>query len=455
MTKMPRMLTVAGSDSGGGAGIQADVRTGTLLGCHVSTALTAVTVQNSLGVTGVHAIPPTTVAAQINTVLGDIGADAVKTGMLHDADLIDAVAFALRENGVKNLVVDPVMAAKGGSSLLAPDAVGALKELLLPLALLVTPNLPEAEALTGVKVTDRKSAGRAAEALKALGPKAVLIKGGHGTGGTVTDLLLLPDGREVEFLSPRIGTEHTHGTGCTLSAAIAANLSRGEALSDAVAHAHAFLHAAIVSAYPTGAGHGSTNPWRAARAGEGAVLEGLYRAWGILEAANPWGLVPEVQSNLAEMLPGAESFADVAAFPGRIIRVGRRIGRLEGPRFGASRHMAKILLAGALRKSPFRAVMNIRYGEDVLAAVKAAGFSASGFDRADEPADVREKEGSSLEWGTGWVLDRAISAPDAIFDPGGPGKEPMVRVFGRDAEEVAARVVAIWKTLEGGEGEGN
>ncbi len=444
----PRMLTVAGSDSGGGAGIQADLRTAALLGCHGSSAITAVTAQNSRGVQGVYPLDPEAVAAQVESVLSDIGADAVKTGMLFSAEIIRAVSRALEAGGVERLVVDPVMVAKGGAPLLRDDARDALARDLIPRALLLTPNLPEAEVLTGLSIRTEADRREAVERLLDLGPRAVLLKGGHGSGDEVVDVYGHRDGDREVLRSPRIPTPHTHGTGCTLSAAVACHLARGEALLPAVRQARAFLQEAIRGAYPLGAGHGPTNPWAGSPlVARARVLERLWEAWEALEAANPVELVPEVQSNLAEAVPGAAGAGDVAAFPGRIVRCGGRIRRVEGPRFGASRHMAKILLASARWGSPFRAVMNIRYGADVLQACRAAGLRVEGFSRADEPDEVKRVEGSTLEWGTLSVLRRCGYAPEAIYDEGDVGKEPMVRIFGTHALEVAGRVTAVAREL--------
>ena len=263
------------------------------------------------------------------------------------------------------------------------------------------------------------------------------------------DLYADRDGNRMELTAARLETRHTHGTGCTLSAAAAAYLARGERLLDAVRLAHGFLQRALCHGYAAGAGHGATHPYAAAMGGgERGLLERLWSAWEIIEEANPVGLIPEVQSNLAEALPEPHGFEDVAAFPGRIVRCGGRVRRVDGPRFGASRHMAKILLASARNGSPFRAVMNVRYGADVLAACRAVGLTVEGFSRDDEPAEVKAAEGSTLEWGTGWVLSTKGYAPDAIFDEGDRGKEPMIRIFGKDALEVANRVAAIWRRLE-------
>nr|7R8Y_A Chain A, Phosphomethylpyrimidine Kinase [synthetic construct]7R8Y_B Chain B, Phosphomethylpyrimidine Kinase [synthetic construct] len=259
---MPVALTIAGSDSGGGAGIQADLKTFSALGVYGMSVITAVTAQNTLGVQGVHDIPPELVAAQIDAVFEDLRVDAVKTGMLSNAEIVEAVAEALRRYGVRPLVVDPVMVAKSGDPLLAPDAVEALKERLFPLATIITPNLPEAEVLLGRPIRTEEEMEEAARRLLALGPKAVLLKGGHLEGEEAVDLLA--DGEGIHrFSAPRVQTRNTHGTGCTLSAAIAAHLARGHDLPEAVREAKAYLTGAIKAAPSIGHGHGPVNHFHA------------------------------------------------------------------------------------------------------------------------------------------------------------------------------------------------
>ncbi len=252
-----RVLVIAGSDSGGGAGIQADIKTAMALGAYATTAVTALTAQDTTGVHAVHPVPLAFLRQQIEVVLADIGADAVKTGMLGDAATIALVADLLAPAGLP-LVLDPVMVAKGGARLLAADAVAALKRHLLPLAAVLTPNIPEAEALTGMAITDLPAMHHAAEALLTLGVPAVLLKGGHMPGDRVIDLLATVNGTEL-FEHPRLQTRHTHGTGCTLATAIAAGLAQGMSLSPAVARAIAYVQAAIAAAPGLGAGHGPLN----------------------------------------------------------------------------------------------------------------------------------------------------------------------------------------------------
>jgi hydroxymethylpyrimidine/phosphomethylpyrimidine kinase len=251
-----RVLIVAGSDSGGGAGIQADIKAVTALGAFAMTAVTALTAQNTLGVHGVVGIEPAFIRQQMAVVLDDIGADAIKTGMLHSVPVIEAVCeeLAMRARGVP-LVVDPVMIAKGGHPLIAADAIATLKGRLLPLAAIITPNLPEAEALVDRPIRTLDEMRAAAPALLALGAPGVLLKGGHMEGAALTDLLITAQGIE-EFTSPRIDTRHTHGTGCTLASAVAAGLAQGMALRQAVMRARAYVQAAIAAAPGYGAGHG-------------------------------------------------------------------------------------------------------------------------------------------------------------------------------------------------------
>ncbi len=251
-----RVLIIAGSDSGGGAGIQADIKTVTMQGAYAATAITALTAQNTEGVFGVLPIPPEFIRRQIEVVLDDIGADAIKTGMLHDAAVIEAVALALEQRAAGiPLVVDPVMVAKGGARLIDPDAVGALKRRLIAAATVLTPNLPEAETLCGLSVGDTAAMRRAGEMLLALGCRAVLVKGGHLPGATVSDVLVTAAGARI-WQSPRIDTRHTHGTGCTLASAIAAGLAQGRDIESAVDHARNYVRQAIASAPGLGRGHG-------------------------------------------------------------------------------------------------------------------------------------------------------------------------------------------------------
>lgn len=250
---LPRVLIIAGSDSGGGAGIQGDIKTVTCMGGYAATAITALTAQNTQGVFGIHAVPDDFIAQQISLILEDIGADAIKTGMLHSASVIDVIV-----NHVPNdipLIVDTVMVAKGGSPLLEPSAINALKSKLIPRAHIITPNIPEAELLLGRKIPDSAAMEQAVRDLLKLGSHAVLLKGGHLEGDEVTDILI-ENGNIITYSSPRIATRHTHGTGCTLASALATGIAAGLPLPEAVSRAREYVLNALKTVPGLGKGHG-------------------------------------------------------------------------------------------------------------------------------------------------------------------------------------------------------
>lgn len=257
MKRVAKLLVIAGSDSGGGAGVQADIKAASARGVYSTVAITAITAQNTVGVQAVELLRPEIVAAQIASVMDDIGIDAVKIGMLGDAAIADAVADALA-GFAGPVVLDPVMVAKSGDALLRKEAEDALRRRLLPMATLLTPNLPEAGRLLGLDPAPTPTVAEAqGRALLALGPRAVLMKGGHGAGRTCVDLLILPEGA-MRFAAPRIETGNTHGTGCSYASAIAAELAKGAELAAAVSAAHGWLHEAILAAdgLEVGRGHG-------------------------------------------------------------------------------------------------------------------------------------------------------------------------------------------------------
>lgn len=255
-----KALTIAGSDSGGGAGIQADLKTFQERTVFGMSAITAITAQNTTGVQGVYPLPLDAIASQIDSVVTDLRPSAIKTGMLFSAEIIELVANKIEEHDLKNIVVDPVMIAKGGASLLQQSAVNMLKKKLLPLCEVITPNIPEAEELTGMKLQTMEDRKKAASYLYDLGARHIVIKGGHSETNELIDLLY--DGEKfVEFVNGRIATKHTHGTGCTFSACIAAELAKGASVVQAVETASEFVHAAIKHTLNIGSGHGPTNHW--------------------------------------------------------------------------------------------------------------------------------------------------------------------------------------------------
>ncbi len=438
---MKRILTIAGSDSGGGAGIQADLKAITMLGGYGMSVITALTAQNTVGVQAIHEIPARFVGRQIDSVLSDIGADAIKTGMLTNKEIVEVVSKKIRRYQTKMVVVDPVMVSKSGAFLLRRDARDALIRKLIPLAWVVTPNLMEASALTGSRVNSLEGMKKAAHLIYKLGARHVVVKGGHLKGMPVD---VLYDGNIFnEIGGPRIESKNTHGTGCTFASAIATLLARGDDVPEAVRKAKAFITMAIESGLGLGRGIGPTNPsaFVLREMERYRVIQELKKAFELLRERKVGHLIPEVSSNLGYALPQAQGIEDVAAFPGRIVRFKDSVVTHTDPEFGGSQHIANIILTVMKYDPEYCSAMNIRYSKENVAYLKRKGFLVGHFDRRLEPKRVKEKEGSSLEWGVGEVLRKTRRVPDFIYDEGGIGKEPMIRVLGRNPMEVVDKIL--------------
>lgn len=431
---MANALTIAGSDSVGGAGLQADLKAFEAVGVHGCSVVTCVTSQNTKRVSAIFPVPPEHVAMQLGSVLEDVDIGAVKTGMLYSADIVRTVSSVLRGLDAP-VVVDPVMVATTGSELHIAGFVEALISKLLPMAALVTPNLDEAERLSGIKVKDGRSARRAAAEILELGPDAVLLKGGHLKGDEAADYLCA-DGKVLKIASPRVDAD-VHGTGCTMASLIAANLALGLELEDAVRRSKSMIYKAILSRETVGKGVPCANPLAILRieAGKAAMLGQLEDAGRALETMLDAGLIPEVGMNMGYAVLGALEQDEVAAFDGRVVRVGTRARKVGCARFGASKHVARIVLAASSKDPAMRCALNVKYSEENVEACRKAKLSVSSFDRAKEPRGV-----SSMTWGVLWAIDRAGRVPDVIFDRGGPGKEPMIRLMGRDPADVMGKL---------------
>ncbi|UCE44899.1 MAG: bifunctional hydroxymethylpyrimidine kinase/phosphomethylpyrimidine kinase [Methanobacteriota archaeon] len=439
---MTNILTVAGSDPAGGAGIQADLKAIEAVGLHACTVITCVTAQNTQGVQSIHPVPPEEIDRQLKSILSDIAISAAKTGMLYDAETVKVVSRRLRQLRAP-LVVDPVMKATAGGSLSSEGLAFELKRKLVPLASVVTPNAFEAKALTGVKVTDLRSARRAARHLMDEGAKAVLIKGGHLRGGDAVDYLF-QEGRTDKMSTPRVKAE-VHGTGCILSALIAANMSTGIGLEDAVRASKAAVYRAILSRERVGKGVDCVNPMHAirAKASKASVLEELADATPLLETLLDPRLLPEVGSNMAYAAIGAAEPDEVAAFEGRITRVGDKAKTTGCARFGASKHVARIVLAASSEDPLIRCALNIKYSSENMKACRDSGLSVASFDRSKEPKGV-----SSMTWGVTHAIRRHKSTPDVIADRGGMGKEPMIRMLGETPSDVIAKLRRVLAKLD-------
>lgn len=440
---MKTIVTIAGSDSSGGAGIQADLKAITLLGAYGMSVVTALTAQNTQGVTGVYPVPEDVIAAQWDAIVSDIAIDAVKTGMLWDQRIIALVAQKMQGSTIPVRVFDPVMVAKSGAVLLKEDAVAAFIKELLPLATVVTPNIPEARILSTRMIRTVADMENAARDIYSRGAHAVLIKGGHRRGEAVD---VLYDGKEFfHFSAPRFQSIHTHGTGCTFASALAVELTRCASLPAAVQKAKDFVTTAIAYSFPLGKGKGPTNPY----ASVGREIEvcraikEIQRAFQELQQHPVGPLIPEVQSNLGYAIPGAREVHDVVAFPGRIVRIRNMVTTIAPPEPGASRHIANVILTVMARDGEHRSAMNIRYEKDILRKCRQQPWIVKQFDRNKEPKRIKDIEGSSLEWGVESVLRRSSRVPDVIFDTGDVGKEPMIRIIGRTPQEVVNKILCL------------
>jgi hydroxymethylpyrimidine/phosphomethylpyrimidine kinase len=452
MHACPTILTIAGSDSGGGAGIQADLKTIAMLGGFGASVITALTAQNTTAVTGIHPVPAAFVARQLDAVLSDLAVRAAKTGMLFSAEIIEAVAAKLAKRAFP-LVVDPVCVAQSGARLLEESATTEMIRRIFPITDLLTPNIPEAELFTGLAIKSAQDICEAAERLLAMGPKAVLIKGGHMDSPASTDWYATPGQKPLPLMQTRVDTNNLHGTGCALSAAIATHLGLGVDALNSVRRAQTFLHAALRASYPVGAGGGSPNhavPLLKEQARLGLLDELAEAGRALAQLPGFARLIPEVRSNLVLALPFAADKQDVAGFSGRITCTHRgEVILAGGPEFGASSHMARVLLAARKYNPRLVCALNILCEERTLAAVKRTGLTLAGFNRADEPADGLGREGGTMDWGTQAALEASPTprTVDAVVDMGGPGKEAMIRLLAAEPRELLQKVRRILDLL--------
>ncbi len=443
-------ITIAGLDSGGGAGIHADIKTFAALGVHGTTALTCVTAQNTYEVRAVQCLPRDMVRAQIMAVWDDMGIDAGKTGMLGTREIIEETASVARKLGFP-LVVDPVMVAKSGAPLISEDAMEALAKRLLPVAKVVTPNRYEAERLTGMKISSVDDAKRAAERIhREMGSEIVIVKGGHLDTQDAVDVVYI-NGTFHELRTPRLDPRATHGTGCSFSAAIAAGLAKGEDPLEAIKTAKELIYIAIKYGVPKGKGHWPVNPtaWVEIPAERWRTYEEMTKALEIIEEnAELFGvLIPEVQSNLGYAVDPryAQTRDDVAAIPGRIVKYMGRAKPSGPPTFGASDHVARKILAALKHDPRIRAAANFKLDEDLLRRAREAGYKVAVVDRRNEPKEVKEKEGGSMQWIVEEAVKQTGGVPDIIVDLGDWGKEPMISVLGRTPTEVLEKVLRLYR----------
>ncbi|MDY6958156.1 MAG: bifunctional hydroxymethylpyrimidine kinase/phosphomethylpyrimidine kinase [Halobacteriota archaeon] len=440
----PVVMSIAGSDSSGGAGIEADIKTFSALGVHGTCVVTSVTSQNGKGIQSIFDLPQSEISMQFESIITETNITYAKSGMLHTKETVKTVSELVKKNDIP-LVIDPVMSAEAGGLLLNKDARETMVHDLIPVARVITPNIYEASILSGIDIGDKETAIEAANKIAELGVEAVIITGGHAIEKMKDRYdLLLSDG-EVEIISGEFFDGKAHGTGCTYSAAICARLALGDNYHDAAISSKEFVLNSISRMSRVGSAFMLNHTGMHLEFSERyMVLEDLKIALrSALENERFHILIPEVGMNIGMAIKGAENISDVAAIDGRIHKVSGR-AKAAGPiDFGASDHVSRIILTVTSFDARMRGGMNIKYSEEILSACKELEMSIASFDRRDEPLGVK-----SMDWGVSDAISRSeCVVSDIIFDPGDVGKEPMIRILGRSATEVVTKALKILDML--------
>jgi hydroxymethylpyrimidine/phosphomethylpyrimidine kinase len=432
-------LTIAGSDSGGGAGIQADLKTFAAHRVHGLIVLTSLTAQNTFSVANVSDVPIDFIESQFEADHDDFKVGAAKTGMLGNKEIIKTVA---RNVGSYLLVVDPVMVSESGGKLLLDDAIETLKTELLPKAILVTPNIFEAEILSGLKITNIEKMKMGCKRISEFGCN-VVIKGGH-----LNAIDVLYADKKFHIFQGTLLDGSFHGSGCTYSASITANLALGFDLETSIKNAKAFIKGTLETSYSPGKGEMRVvNQMRMTYEDRfDEVLLALKSSVLELETLNGLYIItPEVGMNLCFAKKDASSLADVAGITGRVLRVGDKVRALGSVEYGASKHMGRVVLAAMSFDANIRAAVNLKYRANTIEVIKRTGkFVISSFDRKNEPLDK-----STMEWGTLQAVQKKGMVPDIVYDKGDVGKEPMIRVLGKDPSDVILKVKRILEAADG------
>lgn len=439
-------LSIAGSDSGAGAGIQADLKMFSALGVYGCTAITAITAQNTKRVAEIFEISPLMVEQQIRSVMTDMRPNAIKVGMVYSSPIIDAIYRSVKKTSKIPIVLDPILAAGTGAKLLRTEAYKSFVSKLIPLSTLITPNRMEAEKLADIVIKTENDAIEAARKINKLGAENVIVKGGRFGSAHVTDLLLDSKGNIMKFTNPVLKIKEIHGSGCNFSSAITAYLAKGMALAEACKMANEYVHTAVRNALKIGSGLPIANPlsviYRDANryhtmaelqqaAEQVSMLDGFYK------------LIPETQTNFVYALLNAVDVSDVAAVRGRIIKIENTAVPASYIKFGASSHVASAVIAYMSVNPDFRSAINIRFDKMIVDVCKSL-FSVASYDRTKEPKKIKRKEGSTMAWGILAALSKNPRV-DVIYHTGDIGKEPMISLFGRNPTEVVNKIKAILK----------
>jgi hydroxymethylpyrimidine/phosphomethylpyrimidine kinase len=430
------VLSIAGSDSSSGAGIQADLKTLSSLGTYGCSAITAITVQNTKNIFEVFPIPSEIVIRQINSVLNDIRIDAIKIGMVYDGIIINKIFKILKNTNIP-IIVDPIFTSTSGKNLIKYEAIKALTKKILPIATIITPNINEATQLSGIDIKNKEDLVKSLTKMKKLGPKNVIVKGGHLLSEHSIDTLIDDKLNIIEFSNSRISIPENHGSGCNFSAALSAYISQGYEIPIACKLANEFINSVLKNLLYIGKGYPVTDTalTTSSSAFKFHVIEELSIAINELEAITDVGkLIPETQSNFAYAIPNATSIKEVAGIKGRIVRIDQKVKASSCIEFGATQHIASAVISYMNINPLMRAGFNIKYDKKIIELLQSF-MKVSEYDRRLEPQKLKEKEGYTIQWGVKKAIlkDKEVRG---IYHKGDIGKEPMIILFGHNPAEI-------------------
>jgi hydroxymethylpyrimidine/phosphomethylpyrimidine kinase len=438
-------LSIAGSDSSGGAGIQADIKTMSALGIYSCTVITALTAQSTSNVDYILPLGAQIIKKQIKSVLSDIPINAIKIGMVYNNEIITAVSHVLNHSKIP-IVLDPIISAGTGAQLLQKEFVKDFKNKLVPICDVITPNIHEAETLSEIKIKTEKDIRNAASKIQELGAKNVIVKGGHfrNDNETIVDIVLDEHGKFTVFKNPRMKIVETHGSGCNFSAAVTSFLALKYPVINACFLANKYVHRSILKTVKIGKGIPVNNPISKMyeESCRYQVIEDLGIAVeNLVNMKNFADLIPETQSNLVYAIPNARRIEDVAGVNGRIVKAGDKSVPTSGIKFGASKHVASSILEYMKTNQIIRSALNIKNDKNIIITCKKL-FTVSFYERNFEPRKIKETEGNSISWGIKMAL---LKNPDAdiIYHSGDTGKEPMIIIFGQGPQDVVDKVKKI------------
>ncbi|MEX0911178.1 MAG: bifunctional hydroxymethylpyrimidine kinase/phosphomethylpyrimidine kinase [Nitrosopumilaceae archaeon] len=430
------ILSIAGSDPSSGAGIQGDLKTYSTLGAYGLTVVTAITSQNTSKFSNVEEVSASMIKDQLESVFSDFKIDVIKIGMVYSSSAIQAVYSKLKGKKIP-IVLDPVFESTTGGILLQKDALSDFKRMLVPLAFVITPNIMEAERLSGIRIRTRNDAKQAATKIRQMGAKNIVIKGGHLNGNTVTDYVL--EGSRFYTISGK-RIQHTyHGGGCSFSASLAVSLAKGRTLRDSVKFAKEFTVESIKNSQKVGKGISIVKA-----ANMDKIEKDLADAiTDFSNIKNAYKLIPECQTNFVFSKPNPRSLGDVLGVSGRIVKTGKTVTMAGSLTYGGSKHVASAVLEMTKKFPSIRSALNVKYDTTIIRKGIAKRFSVLSYDRTAEPVKTKTKEGHTISWGMRNAIKNAKRPPDLIFHKGDVGKEPMILLFGKEPKEILTKLAKL------------